>query len=380
MKNIAIIAARKPSLSSGGEVRNYYLAEGLRKHFTVKVYVPTFGNSHFLNKNGGVKLLYKLLFLLRGSIPFIEKLKKGTFTEKEISEISSADIIQIEELEAFFAFEKYLGAIKSKTKLVLDTHNIFYRQFLSEMESKGGFEKYLGKLFSVILKNTELHAIKKFDYLLICSEVEKKFFSQYVKESNISVIPNGANIPRFTNPKKEETNTIIFMGHLGYQPNVEGLKYYINNIHQKVREQIPDAKLVILGKDAPEWLKRVAKSDPSITLKGFVRDVKPYIEDAKVCICPVLSGSGTRLKILEYMAMGKPVVSTSIGAEGILMKNNQHILLADTEEQFSKNIVKLFTDDKLAQELGSDARKFIKKNYTWEAITNKLIKLYGSLL
>lgn len=381
MKNlkikIAIISTRKPSLTSGAEVRNYYLSQGLKKDFDVKTYVPSFRNIPFTHGNGDVKLTHKIKFLLSGKIPFVEKLKRGQFEKIALNEIKNADIVQIQELETYFTFERYLNELKGK--LVLDTHNIAYKQFLAETESKNIIEKYLGRLLARSLKHIELEAIKKFDHILVCSRPEKDFFSHYVNSQKITILPNGANFERTASSTKINTNDILFMGLLGYQPNAEGLKYYINNVHPKVLQKVPDARLIILGKDAPIWLREATKNDSTIKIEGFVKDVQPYIQKAKVCICPILSGSGTRLKVLEYMAMRKPVVSTTIGAEGILIKDKHNILLADSPEAFSENVVTMLLDKKLAERIGENGRKTIEKDYSWNKISASLANLYKQL-
>src|SRR5579872_2136816 len=127
MKNklkLAFIVNRKPSLGSGGEVRNYYLLEALKKRFDVKVYIPTFNHIGFLDKNGEVKPIEKVLCLLKGKIPYVEKLRKARFTHDQIEEIKQANIVQIQEMESYFTVEKFFNEISGKT--VLDTHNIDY--------------------------------------------------------------------------------------------------------------------------------------------------------------------------------------------------------------------------------------------------------------
>ncbi len=209
-KKIAIIATREPSLSSGGEVRNYYLAEELKRQFAVEIFVPTFSHISFLNNTGEINLLHRLKFILSGEIPFVQKLKKAQFSIDQIEEIKNADIIQIEELESYFTFEKYLNNVGEK-KLILDTHNIAYQQFLAETESKNIVEKYLGRLLAKKLKKMEIRAIKKFDYILVCSELEKKFFSNYIATEKIIVIPNGANLKTSNGATKPNSNIILFM-------------------------------------------------------------------------------------------------------------------------------------------------------------------------
>lgn len=376
--NVVFITNRKPSLASGGEVRNLYLLNSLKKSFSVKVIIPDFSKISFLDKNGDVTFLNRILFTLLGKIPYIEKLRNATFTSQEIKEIQNADIVQVQEMEAYFTIEKYFKKIKGKK--ILDTHNIDYVRFVSETESKGTIEKYMGRLFGFLLKHIEIDVVRKFDKILVCSIPEKEYFSRYIPQQNVEIVPNGAIIKEVNENITIKENTILFMGLLGYTPNAEGLQYYLHQIHPLVVKKVPNAKLIILGKDAPEWLIQKANSDKHTIFKGFVKDVTPYIARAKVCICPLLSGSGTRLKILEYMAMGKPVVSTSIGAEGLQVKDKKNILITDHTRQFARDIVKLLTNKDYAKRIGKEARKTVNKHYAWKAIGENLIKVYAKFI
>lgn len=366
---IAIISTKKISLTSGSDRRNYQLAIGLGKKYQVKTYTPI---SSYKVKQ--LSLGKRIFFLFRNAIPYVEQLKQQHFHDKEIKEIQKADFIQLEEMTAYYAFEKYLPQMTGK--IVLDTHNIDYIRFLSEVKKKNVIEKYIGKLLATKLKLMEREAIMRVDHIFVCSEKEKNYYRNYINQNKITVVPNGANVTKNNHKQKIKKNTILFMGLLSYAPNQEGLRYYIEQVHPRVLKNIQNATLVILGKDAPQWLKDRAEQDSSIQLKGFVKDVQPYIDRAHVCICPILSGSGTRLKILEYMAHAKPVISTMIGAEGISVTDNNNILLADNPKKFANNIIRCISQKQLTKRIGNNARTLIKDKYSWESITQKLGRVY----
>lgn len=375
---IAFITTRPISLDSGSDNRNYHLSKILSQKYEVKIYTPSFTDNVPKNKGKIINGFKKLSLLLQGKVPYIESLKQTKLNDNALVQLKKVDAIQIQEMLSYHVVEKYLKELECK--LILDTHNIDYERFLSETNNKGLINKYLGKVISKKVKEIEINAVKKMDHILVCSEKEKEYFSSYIDKRKVSVIPNGVDCKKFIKSNSEaESNIILFMGLLSYAPNSQGIKFYIRKIHPKVIKKNPNAQLMILGKGAPKWLVDVAKKDKSINLVGFVDDVREYISQAQVCICPVYSGSGTRLKILEYMAMGKIVVSTSKGAEGLCIRSDFNILIGDTVEMFSDKINDVLSDDKKYLKIGRNAQKFVNKNYDWSNSGNLLISLYNNL-
>ena len=185
---------------------------------------------------------------------------------------------------------------------------------------------------------------------------------------------------RFFNEDLLEHPRFFFMGSLSYQPNSTSINIYLNRVHPIVKKEIPDIKFYIIGKDCPEWLMQQSKLDNSIKIIGFVKDVRSYICNADVCIAPIVAGSGTRLKILEYMAMGKPVVSTSIGAEGLEVENNRNILIADEWNRFAGIIVELLNSNCLSEKIGLNGRSLVEEKYDWKSIAEKQKRVYERLL
>ncbi len=374
---IALITTRPISLDSGADSRNFYMYKNLRKlHEVDLIYPKTFLNG---KSNREISLSTRIRFLLLGRIPYVEVLKEANFDKIFLSKISKYDVIQFEELSSYFALHKHLRNVKAK--LVLDTHNIDYVRFTSEIGKKNLTERLIGLLLANKLKRDEIRIAKTMDSVIVCSNIEKEYFSKYVSNRKVHIISNAVDTTRFkvNIDRKRKSHTVLFMGLLSYAPNAEGIKNYIEFVHPKVRSKIKDYKLIIIGKNPPKWLKLLYENDTSIDLKGFVEDVRPYISDAGVCICPISSGSGTRLKILEYMSMGKPIVSTVKGAEGISVKDKENILLADDNVNFAELIIKLFKKPTYSSLLGRNAKKVIDSNYSWSHNLDLLKKLYTNL-
>ncbi len=369
MKKIVIISTKPASLTSGTEVRNYHLLRGLRRFFDVEMIIPTLSDPP--------SLLIRIKDLLMGNVPYIERVRDSHFSPSEWAKIKNADIIQVQELEALLALEKKLPELSQP--IILDAHNVEVHRFLSGIETESFLIKWVGRILAIKIKKLEIDLIKKVTTILTCSQVDKNYFANYFPAKNIIVVPNGIDYNYFSSIPVGKKNTILFMGLLSYGPNNDGLRYYFNEIHSLVKEKIIDVQITIIGKNPPAWLTKKAEFDSSINVKGFVKDIRDDIGQAKVCICPLRYGSGTRLKVLEYMASGKPVVSTSKGAEGINLVDGVNILYADEPKIFAEKIIRALTDSNFAKTIGGNGRKIVEKNYSWDKITKELSTVYNQL-
>ena len=178
----------------------------------------------------------------------------------------------------------------------------------------------------------------------------------------VEVIPNCLNVEEYSNVKaKKKPNTLIFTGSFKYNANYEAMSWFVGEVFPLILEKAPDAHLIVTGDHANLPLP----SSRNVTLAGFVEDVKPLIASCTVSIAPLLSGGGTRLKILEAMALGTPVVATSKGAEGLDASDGEHLLLADSPAQFADCVIRLLTDEKLRRRLAGKASLLVEEKYNW---------------
>ncbi len=186
-----------------------------------------------------------------------------------------------------------------------------------------------------------------------------------------AVVPNGVDtrqIPFDGDPHKRLHRELIYVGHLGYAPSSEGLRFFYQQVLPLLRRTHPDVRLTIVGHAAPAWLLDLAQREPLIVVHSSVPDVRPYLQRAAISICPLLSGSGTRLKILEAMSSGLPVVSTRVGAEGIAATHGEHLLLADEPAPFAQAICHLLDDPAAYEQMRHAARKLVEHVYDWDVI------------
>ncbi len=203
----------------------------------------------------------------------------------------------------------------------------------------------------------ERSACRKFDMVVAVSAADEEQMRTEFGLTQAAAVPTGVDVdyfrPRNTIPS--DKHNIVFTGSMDWLPNEDAMQYFIRDVLPLIREAIPDLTLTIVGRNPYPSLVELSKRDKSIIVTGRVDDVRPYIERAAAYIVPIRIGGGTRLKIYEAMAMEKPVVSTTIGAEGLPVNDGQELLLADTPAAFAAAVVRLLTTPDFAHRLGEPA-------------------------
>jgi polysaccharide biosynthesis protein PslH len=219
--------------------------------------------------------------------------------------------------------------------------------------------------------------LKRADHVLAVSQADRTHFEQFVDARKISVVPTGVDIDYFRPTTADEIlHSLVFTGSMDWLPNEDAMGYFVEAILPLIKKECPDVSLEIVGRSPSAKLKSLVKRYENIRLTGWVEDIRPYLARGALCIVPLRIGGGTRLKIFEAMAMGKAVVSTSIGSEGLPVRSGENILLADTPEGFAKSVLSLLYDANRRQRMGNAARKLVEENYSWQSVG----KIFASAL
>ncbi|HST06295.1 MAG TPA: glycosyltransferase [Chloroflexia bacterium] len=269
--------------------------------------------------------------------------------------------------------------LPSGPRLILDEHNIEYDiLWRTTTAEKPSIRKLYNWANYQKLRCEERAAWRQFDGITLTSARDELLLRRDASRKLTAVIPNGVDTS-FFNPSgiAVEPDTILFFGAMNYYPNIEGILYFLNDIFPRVKRQRPGARLLVVGQQPPPSILERASDD--IVVTGLVDDVRPYLERAAVAIAPLRIGGGTRLKIVEAMSMGKAIVATSLGAEGLHVKDGVDILLGDTAEDFARHVVRVLDDPLLAQRLGEAARHSAEAQYSWWGAVNRLERFYGEL-
>lgn len=215
--------------------------------------------------------------------------------------------------------------------------------------------------------------LPRFQAGTVVSEDEKALLRQLVPGYGpIHVIPNGIDTADYEDVQAiSQPDTLIFTGALSYFANLEGIRWFLSEVYPIVQAKVPAVKLVITGKNEGVTLPAA----DNVTLTGFVEDVRPFIASARVSLAPLHVGGGTRLKILEAMALGTPVVATGKGAEGLQATDGEHLLVADTPQQFAEAVIRLLQDRKLCQKLAANGCRLVRQQYDWAVIMPDFLDL-----
>ena len=291
---------------------------------------------------------------------------------RKMVERVSPDVVHVDAL----GLAQYLPAIGSSGR-VLNHHDVESSKIeLRARKTRNVLLQSYFKIEAGKLVAAERRWCPQFDVNAVVSEDENDVLSQVCPGLRVRVVPNGVDTEYFTPRADPGTRTILFCGSMDMHPNQEAMEYFLRQIWPRVVAQAPDVDLLIVGRKPPEWLNEVARTDPRIQITGFVDDVRPYFQKAAVCICPIVSGGGTRLKILDSLAMGVPVVATSFAASGLSLGHDKHLLLANTEEQFAEYTLLLLSELPLRSRLASAGAERVKQLYSWTVVGQTLMDAY----
>lgn len=308
----------------------------------------------------------------------VERFISKNFNNRLI-EVLKEDIYDVVQLETLY-MAPYIDTIRKYTKarIVLRAHNV--EHLIWERIAKGtrfflkrAYIKHLAKT----LKNYELSVISKVDGIAAITRKDAAVFRKYCAASTID-IPYGVYPDEFKPSYAIEGKPSFYhIGSMNWMPNVEGIKWFIENCMDAVTAKVPDFVFHLAGRHMPEWLKVLKNGHVDVV--GEVPDAKAFVADHNVAIVPLLSGSGIRIKIIESMALGKTVITTMVGAEGILYTENVNIIIAENKAQVAEAIRRINENPAMAEEIGRAARKLVEDVYDNRKITERLLMFYEQI-
>jgi len=269
----------------------------------------------------------------------------------------------------------------SLPRLVLDEHNIEF-DLQRQMTRIGG---PLRRIYNLVnwpkLRREEVDDWRRLDGVTFTSKVDEERARALAPAMRSAVVPSAVDLHSFRPSPgypPSDGSTVMFFGINDYFPNTDGILFFIREVWPRLAASHPQARLKIVGpRPTPEIL---AERNGRVEVTGAVGDVRPHLAQSAAVIVPLRLGGGTRLKIVEAMAMAKPVVSTAIGAEGIEVVHEKHLLLADEPAQFAAAVGRVLDDAKLAARLGEEGRALVTARYSWEAAARGLEEFIGEVL
>jgi glycosyltransferase involved in cell wall biosynthesis len=302
--------------------------------------------------------------------------------ETKLRDLVSTGTIHILQIEHSF-LAPFRDAVPdgSPCRTILSFHNFGENQYRSMLRMHSGAVAKLGLFVkAVLMRGWEARLAARFDRCLVVSEIEAQRLRAVAADTAVSLVPNGVDTAALRPlPEAAAGKRLIFVGHLRYPPNIDAVRFLARHILPALRTRIPEARLTVVGEGAPRALREFA-GRADIDLVGRASCPLPYYQDAHVAVVPLRAGGGTRLKILEAMALGRPVVSTPLGCEGLAVEDGKHLLIAHDVEGFAAAVARLLTDRPLAARLSREARALVERDYDWTSIADRLLGVYDDLL
>ena len=399
--NILFLSTRSPyPLISGHSLRTYHILKGAaEKHNVILVTFVQLPEHEFKSENlehlrsfckavyayeipvdfSKVKLVSSLFTNLFSPLPFVAQKYDAPLMREKIREIIQREHIDLVHVD-LLPLTAYINEFENHPKILVN-HNVesvrLYRWFKAEANPIK--KAYLGIQW-LKLHSFERSAMNKFDGCVVVSEIDRELLIKMGVKSRLFVVPNGTDTKFFKpNNGKVAENSVLWIGHMDVHTNRDAVLYFWKDIYPILKKKYPQVKMTFVGTAPPKEIADAAQKDPQVKATGFVDDIRPYIDEAAVMVVPIRIGSGTRLKILDAMAMGKAIVSTSVGCEGINVSDGKNIVIADNPEDFASKTIKLLKNPDTRINLERNAIELVK-TYDWNLIGEKQELVYKDVM
>lgn len=315
--------------------------------------------------------------LVRGRLAGVEAAVTDAVRQRE------PDVIAFEGLETTLGLPR-LRAQARRVGLLYDAHNV---ESLLQARARDADRRVPGRwaaaayshLQSVRLRRHERDVCRLVDQVTCVSPVDAARLAVFGVTAPPVVVPNGADLVDAPTSGAGALPDIVFVGALDYRPNRDAVRWLVEAIYPRVRRAVPSARLRIVGADPPRWLTGTGVPD-GVVVTGRVADARAIVARAAVSVAPLRIGSGTRLKVLEALSLGVPVVSTTLGVEGLALADGVHVLLADEADAFAQAVVRLLTDPTTQAALGAAGREAVRTRYDWEGLWPAMEAALGAAL
>lgn len=313
-------------------------------------------------------LAFRSLFSSR---PYTINWLHSRIAESQLSkmyEIVKPDVVHFDTI----SLAPYLKCCRG-TPTVLNHHNVESQMMCERSINEGNVAKRLYyRLEGRKLRSYEHRVLSKFDLNITCSDQDSSLLATEHPGVNCLTVPNGVDTEYFKPEKSEyEDFSLIFAGGLGWYPNLDAMNYFVDEIWPLLKMKMPNATMHLIGRNPTNKFLSLAKQDPDFLVHGFVDDVRPYLKRADVYVCPIREGGGTKLKILDALAMGCPVVSHPFATVGIDVEQGVTVEHASSPEEFYLKIERIFSDRDLRKRLSVNGPKLVSEKYSFESIAKR---------
>ncbi|MEO8088540.1 MAG: glycosyltransferase family 4 protein [Bacteroidota bacterium] len=380
--NIAMISLADALISQGAYVK--MLTLNTKKHEvnldTLTENIKSGYHLEAIKIDTDIHVWDAFLNLFSGDSYNVNRFYSTAFEEKLIRELRqfTYDVVLMESL----FMTPYIKAIRenSKAKIILRAHNVEFIIWdrLAANEKNMLRRKYLS-LLAQRLRKYELNIINHTDAMLPITIEDENLFRKLGCRVPMQVIPVGIDTKNYSGEVNREQELCLFhLGAMDWRPNLEGVEWFLNKCWKNIHDKFPNLKLFLAGRGFPASM--MDRNDPNVKCEGEIMDSQEFMRDKQIMVVPLKSGGGMRVKIIQGMALGKTIISTTIGAEGINYTNGRNILVADTPAEILLQIEKCIVDPAACFKIGEEAKIFALANFSNEMIGRKVIAFLGSSL
>lgn len=321
----------------------------------------------------------KWLTIFRGLLPWntyntiwLES-EKFTHHLKYHLELGEFDLIHVDTI----SLVPFVIDIKN-IEMVLNHHNIESLMMLRRADNeKNILKKIYFSTEGIKLKQYEARYCKNFSINVTCSALDSDRLLKHAENITCIDVPNGVDLDYFNRIAcKRIPNSLIFAGGLNWYPNYDAMKFFLEEIWPLLNAHLPHITMTIIGAAPPTWMQELARKQPNLRVLGFVDDVRPYLSEAQIYICPIRDGGGTKLKVLDALAMQIPLVADPIACEGIAVTDNDTVLYATNPAEYVQKISRLLENQNLYEKLAQQGRSLIEEKYSFISLGKKLADIY----
>jgi len=383
-------APRTPwPLDTGAKLRNYHLARILATR--ARISLLAFGDKPDDTTAVYEQIVtvprpagYSFANVLRGAVGRTP-LPLLNYTTNEMSKTlahvlaeNDFDVVQVESIH-LMNYLPVIRAARSRPIVVCDWHNIesdLMGQYAEREQSLA--RKTYARRTARLMNEFEMKALNEFDGHIVVSEQDAERLRGMNTRARIFVIENGVDISYYATEQSAPKNRIVFVGSMDYHANIDGAINFARKVWPTVREQKPELVFTIVGRDPSPEVRALSSID-GVEVTGSVDDVRPFYREAIAAVVPLNVGGGSRLKILEAMAAGVPVVSTKLGAEGLDASAGENILLTDSTAQLAERLINVIDNQDLRRRLIEGAETLVRERYDWSMLGAKLMDQYQTM-
>jgi glycosyltransferase involved in cell wall biosynthesis len=385
------IAPRVPwPLDTGAKLRNYHLARTGGMSATLSAFGDDASNDRLNEVYRRIVTVprnenYSVGNILRGAfggtpLPLLNYTTSEMVAALELLLAEDHfDLVQVESVHLM----NYLPVLRSARNhplVVCDWHNVESDLLLQYAEhersvARRGYARRTARLMS----KAEVRALNEFDAHIAVSEVDAKRLRSINSTARIFVIENGVDAEHYAGAASTTKNRIVFVASMDYHANIEGATSFVRNVWPMIQQEHTDLRFTIVGRNPPPAVTELS-SIAGVEVTGSVADVRPYYREALAAVVPLKVGGGSRLKILEAMAAGVPLISTTLGAEGLQVTDGENILIADSPFELTNGIFKVINGAELRARLIAGGHALVRERYDWSTLGAKLLEQYQALV